>query len=285
MSSIASDTTTWKRVGYYVKDSVSEDHLTIVAPGVAFYLMLGLIPGIAALISIYGLVADPEQVQEHFQAIAGGMPEEARTLLSEQMERIAGDTTSAGLGAIVGIALALWSGSQAVSAFMEGLNITYNRDETRGTVKRIAVRLALTLMALVLGLLAIGVLVVMPPLLNALPLGDTGTALLSLARWPLLLLVGIFGLALLYRYAPDRGDDASFRWITWGSAIAAVLWVAGSALFSLYVSNFGEYNETYGALGAVVILLLWLLITAFVFLLGAEVDAALEQEDHARTTD
>jgi membrane protein len=270
----------WKNVFQYVKESASADNLSIVAPGIAFYLMLGLIPGIAALISIYGLVADPAQVQEHFEGISGGMPDEAAELLSSQMARIAEDQGTAGLGALIGIAVALWAASQAVSALMQGLNIAYECPEKRGTIKLISVRLALTIVAVLFGLLAIGVIVVLPPVLDALPLPETLASVLSLVRWPLLLLLGIIALAVLYYYGPSRNLH-EFRWITWGSAVATLLWVLGSALFSLYVANFADYNETYGALGAVVILLLWLLVTAYVILLGAEIDSALQREARA----
>jgi membrane protein len=268
----------WKHAFRSVKESISRDHLPLVAPGVAFYLMLGIVPGLVAMISLYGLIADPAQVQDHFERVSGAIPEEAGALLSEQMGRIAEDAGAAGLGFVIGLAFALWSGSQAVSALMQGLNITYDQPESRGMVKLISVRLALTLGAVLLGLIAIGVVVVVPPLLNALPLPEVVATLLLLVRWPLLLLLGIVGLAMLYRFGPDR-EHPVFRWITWGSAIAATLWVVASVLFSVYVANFGSYNETYGALGAVVILLMWLLITAFVILLGAEIDDALEQED------
>jgi membrane protein len=279
MENSATSTRSWKNVLRYVKASISADHLSIVAPGVAFYLMLGIVPGLVALISIYGLVSDPQDVQGHFERMSGAMPEEAHALLSEQMERIAEESAAAGVGALIGIAVALWSASQAVSALMQGLNITYDTRETRGTVKQIAIRLALTLAVVVFGLLAIAVLVVVPPVLNALPIPGFVAALLSLARWPVLFLIAVIAIALLYSYAPNR-ERAPFRWITLGSAIAAVLWLIGSALFSLYVANFAAYNETYGALGAVVILLLWLLITAYVILIGAEIDDAFERDRH-----
>jgi membrane protein len=267
----------WKNVLKYTKESITNDHLSIVAPGVAFYLMLGMIPALAALMSIYGLVADPADVQEHFAAVEGAIPAEAGSLLGEQMNRIAEEQTTAGWGAFLGIALALWAGSRAALALMEGLNIVYDEEETRGFIMKALVRVGLTLAAVLLGLVAIGVIVVLPPVLNALPFSEGVITLLSLIRWPLLLLVGILALAVLYRFAPSR-KQPKFRWLSWGSATAAILWVAASAAFSFYVARFGDFNETYGALGAVVILLMWLLISAFVILLGAEVDAAFEMQ-------
>lgn len=267
----------WKEAFGYVRRSIDRDHLSVVAPGVAFYLMFALIPGLVALISMYGLIADPADVQEHFAGMEGAMPEEAHGLLMDQMDDIAAEQGAAGLGAIIGIVLALWAASRATLALMEGLNITYDTEETRGMIKMAATRLALTAGAVMLGVLAMGVIVVLPPLLNALPLPDAAITALSLVRWPLLLGIGVLGLALLYRFAPDRSQP-KFRWLSWGSAIAAILWVVASVLFSIYVENFGAYDDTYGAFGAIIILLTWLLLTAYVILLGAEIDVALERQ-------
>lgn len=174
----------WKEVFGYVKRSVDRDHLSVVAPGVAFYLMFALIPGLVALISLYGLIADPADVQAHFAGMEGAMPEEAHGLLMDQMDQIAAEQGSAGLGAIIGIGLALWAASRATLALMEGLNITYDTSEPRGMIRMAATRLALTAGAVLLGVLAMGVIVVLPPLLNALPLPEWATTALSLLRWP-----------------------------------------------------------------------------------------------------
>jgi len=267
----------WKNALKVTFASIGNHNLNIVAAGVAFYLMLGLFPALAALISIYGLVSDPQQVQEHFAQIEDAIPDEAGQLLEEQMARIAEDQSGAGWGAFLGIAFALWAGSRAAMALMEGLNITYEVKERRGFVKKYATRLGLTLAAVITGLLAIAVIVFLPPIINALPVGEGVQWLLSFVRWPLLLLVGIVALAVLYRFGPSR-KQPKFRWLSWGSGTAAIFWVVASALFSWYVANFGDYNETYGALGAVIILLMWLYISSFVILLGAELDAAFETQ-------
>ncbi len=267
----------WWNAAKAAFSGIGRHHLNIVAGGVAFYLMLGMIPALGALISIYGLVANPADVQQHFASIEGAIPAQAAELLNEQMTRLASEQSNAGWGAIIGIVLALWAGSRAAMALMEGLNITYDEKERRGIIKKYATRLGLTAWAVVLGLLAISIIVVLPPLLNVLPFSEGIINILSFVRWPLLLLLGIVGLAVLYRFGPSR-EQPKFRWLTWGSALAAVLWVAVSALFSLYVANFGSYNETYGSLGAVVVLLMWLYISSFVILLGAEVDAAFEMQ-------
>lgn len=256
---------------------VSRHHLNIVGGGVGFYMLLGIIPGLGALISIYGLLANPEDVQKHFAAIEGAVPAPVTQLLTEQMGRLAEQQSGAGWGAIIGLVLALWAGSRVAMALMQGLNIAYEKKEDRGFFKKNAVRIALTLGAVILGLIAMAVIIVLPPVLNALPFSGLTIGFLAFIRWPILLLLGIVGLAILYRVGPSR-KQPKFRWLTWGSGVAAILWVAVSALFSLYVANFGSYNETYGSLGAVVVLLMWLYISAFVILLGAELDAAFEMQ-------
>ncbi len=273
-------TVSWRNVLRYVKESFFDDRLVIVAPGVAFFLMLGLMPGLAALILIYGIVADPLQVREHFETISPAIPPEAATLISTQIQHIAQEPNVAGWGVLVSIALTLWAGSYAMGVIMAALNVTFGTRETRGYIRLTVLRVVLTLAAIGIALSAVGVLVVVPTLLAVLPISESVKSVVSLVRWPLLLLVGIVGLAMLYRYAPDR-ERPHFHSVTWGSSLAAILWVLGSSLFSLYVGRFNVYHEVFGAMGTVVILMLWLLISAFAILLGAEVDAAIEREKRA----
>lgn len=266
-----------KQILTTTKASISKDHLSMIAAGLAFYAMLASVPMIAAAISLYGLVADPQDIQEQFSDLEGVMPEEANQLLLDQMQQVSEEGGGAGLGALISILLALWAGSRGTKAAMEALNITYDEQESRGFIKLSAVGLALTLALVLFGLLAVAVIVVLPPLLQALPLPDMAQTAISIAIWPLLLLIGIAGITMMYRYGPSRKQPA-WRWLSCGSTTAALLWVVASALFSLYVTNFGNYNETYGSLGAIVILLLWFYISAFVLLLGAELDAAIEKQ-------
>lgn len=265
----------WKEMLLHFKNSISSDHVSIVAAGVAFYVMLGIVPALAATISLYGFFADPHDIQEHFSALQDVMPAEANQLLLEQMDRIASQQRAAGFGAFIGIALALWAGSRATKAMMEALNIIYGNDETRGFIKFSAIALLLTLVLVLLGILAVVLITFLPPLLGNLPLPPVAQTAIGIAIWPLLLVTGIVGITLLYRYGPSRRQP-HWKWLTWGSATATFLWLIASALLSLYVANFGSYNETYGSLAAIVILLLWFWLSAFVILLGAELDAAIE---------
>jgi membrane protein len=276
----------WKGVLGSVKDSIFRDRLIVVAPGVAFYMLLGLLPGVAALVLIYSLVADPLQVQAHFAQISPMVPPDAAQLLNHQIEHIAEQRAAAGWSLAVSIGLMLWAGSYAMAVIVAALNITFDTDETRGFIKLTLLRLVLAAGAVALAMLAIGILVAVPGALALLPLSDGWRAVFSTLRWPLLLLLGMSGLSILYQLAPDR-PRPRFRWLTWGSASAAFLWVVASSLFSVY---FGRIDATQallgdflGAFGAVVVMMLWMLMSAFVMLMGAELDAALER--HPREND
>lgn len=263
---------------------ISNDNLTIVGAGVAFYAFVAVVPALAASIGIYGLIFDPAQVAQQITAFARMMPHEVLPLLEEQLKRITSDTGAAGLSAFMGIAIALWSSSSATKALIQGLNIAYGEKEKRGFVKLTLVALGLTLCIIAGVVSAIALVAVLPAVLNHLHLGSNVETILSWARWPILLGGFILALAILYRYAPSR-ENAKWRWVSPGAAVAAILWVGASGLFSLYVSKVASYDKTYGALGAVVVFLMWLFLSAFSVLLGAEMNAELERQTVKDTTD
>lgn len=263
----------------------SKDNLSLVAAGVAFYAMLALFPAIAALISIYGLLADPAQLQSQIGEVSGVLPGEARSIIQSQLSKVvAGAGGALSLGAVAGLLVALWSASKGMKGLIQALNISYGEDESRSFLKLNAISLLLTASGLLFFILALTAVVAMPALLDNLGLPDAVMWTVSIARWPLLAIAGMLALAVLYRYGPDR-DKPRWRWVSWGSAGATVSWLAASLLFSLYVSQFGKYNETYGTLGAVVILLTWLFLTAYVVLLGAELNAEMERQTRKDTTE
>jgi membrane protein len=268
-----------KRTGKQIEG----DHLNLLSAGVAFFLLLGLFPGLAALISIYGWVSDPATVANHLDELSAVLPPEAAGIIHDQATSLAQDDSGAGWGAIVGVVLALWAGSKAMKGIVEALNIAYNERENRGFIKKQATYLALTLGAVVVGLVSILLIAVLPAVVNFLALPDWGAQLLIWLRWPVLLLLAMVGVAAIYRYGPSR-RKAKWRWVSWGAGLATVVWLIASALFSLYVSSFGNFNETYGSLGAVVILMMWLYLTAFLILMGAELDAELEHQTRRDTT-
>jgi membrane protein len=275
----------WRDVLARVRKEVKQDNVSVVAAGVAFYTFLAIFPGIAALVSLWGLFADPAQAQTQVSALARYLPGGAAGVVEEQLAHLASQPKqSLGIGAIVGILLALWSASKGVSALIDALNIAYDETERRGFFERTAVVLLFTLGGLVFAIAAIAAVVVLPALLDRLGIGEMAVRLVRWLRWPALALVILLGLALLYRYGPSRARPR-WRWVTGGSALATALWLAGSAAFSFYVSRFGKFNETYGSMAAIAILLTWLLLSAYVVILGAELNGELEHQTRRDTTE
>jgi membrane protein len=274
----------WRDVAIRVKNEQTADNLDIVAAGSAFYAMLAMVPALAAAVTLYGLVADPASIQQQLQAIADVMPPAAVQILQDQLTRIAQQAeTSLSIGLVVSLIAALWSANKGMKALITSLNIVYDEEENRGFFKLNLWSLLLTICAIVFGLLALTAIVALPSIIESLGLPETIGNVLILLRWPLLALIGIIGLALIYRYAPDR-ETPRWRWVSWGSVMAAVLWIVASLLFSWYVSNFDDYNKTYGALGAVVILMLWFFLSIYLLLLGGEINAEMEHQTRRDTT-
>ncbi|MBL6079729.1 YihY/virulence factor BrkB family protein [Belnapia sp. T18] len=263
---------------------ISEDRVLTEAAGITFYTLLALFPAIGALISIYGLFADPATIGEHLRAVAIIVPEGGMQIIDEQVKRIVSKGgTSLGIGAVIGIATSLWSSNQAMKALVDALNVVYSEKERRGFFLRNAVTLAFTLCGILFILLAMAGVVVLPIALHFLGIEGPIATLLGFGRWPVLLAaLGLF-LAFVYRFGPSR-DRAQWRWVSWGSAVAAIGFVAFSLGFSYYVSNFGNYNETYGSLGAVVGFMTWTWLSSTVVLAGAELDAEMEHQTERDTT-
>lgn len=273
----------WKDILKRTKEDAGRDHVTIVAGGVAFFTLLGIVPGLAAVISIYAWIADPAQVQEQFAAMRGVVPEEAYQLLNDQMKSIASSSTAAGWGAVLGVLLSIWGGSKAMKALIEGLNIMYDEEERRGFIKLNIYALLLTLAAAVGVIVAVGLIAVLPAVIDKFGLGESAEMVVTALRWPLLLVFFMTALSVLYRFAPSR-DEPQWKWVSWGAVGATALWLAGSGLFSLYVTYFDSYNKTYGSLGAVVILLMWFYLSAYAILLGAELNTEMERQTAKDTT-
>ncbi len=264
---------------------VSNDRVLTEAAGITFYALLALFPAIAAMVSIYGLFAEPATIADHLDVLGGVVPGGGMQIIEEQVKRLASKGDAAlGIGAVIGLLTALWSSNQAMKAFVDALNVVYDEREERSFLYRTVLTLSFTVAGILFILLAMGSVVVLPIALNFVGLGDTTETLLSLARWPLMLAVVALFLACLYRFGPDR-DRARWRWVTWGSAVASFGWLAVSAGFSYYVTNFGNYNETYGSLGAVIGFMTWIWISSTVVLVGAELDAEMEHQTARDTTE
>ena len=274
----------WKDILWRVKDQIKEDRLSIIAAGVAFYGLLAVFPGLIALVAIYGLAFDPAQVEQQVGALRGVLPPQAAEVLLGQLHDLTTtDSTALGFGAIAGILLALWSASAGMRTLMEALNVAYDEDEKRGMIAFYGTALLLTLGAIFGTVIAISLVVAMPVALSFLGLGDALKWLISIGGVVILVITVMFGLAITYRFGPSR-KTPQWRWVSWGAVIATLLWILGSVLFSIYVTRFGNYNETYGSVGAIVILLMWFLLSSYAVLIGAELNAEMERQTRRDTT-
>jgi membrane protein len=275
----------WLDIAKRLKERISRSRLSIIAAGVAFYALMAIPPALIALVSLYGLMFDPQQVVDQIRALSGILPAEATDVLAGQLTDVASsDRTALGVGSAVAILVALWSSSSGMRTLMQALNVAYEEEETRGTIRFYATALVLTLLAIVGALVAIALVVAVPAAMQILGLGAFAKVAATVAT--LLILAGgmLAGLAVVFRYGPSR-TKPKWRWSTPGAIFATLMWIIGSALFSLYVANFSSYNETYGSMGAIVILLTWLLLTAYVILIGGELNAEMERQTARDTTD
>ncbi|MDF2234870.1 YihY/virulence factor BrkB family protein [Albimonas sp. CAU 1670] len=274
----------WIAVLGRVWRAMNVDHIGLIAAGVAFYGLLALFPAITASMAIGGIVLNPPEVAQELQKFAGVLPQQAADIVLAQVNEVTGSRSEGlQLTALLGVALALWSASRGVGSLIEGLNVAYGEREKRGFFLRILVTLALT-MCLIVGLLAgLSAALVLPTIFAIIDLGVTAEILLRGARWILLTLMTILGLSFLYRFGPSR-RAAKWRWLTPGAVLACGLWLAASVGFSAYVSNFASYNESFGAIAGVVILLMWLWISAYAVLVGAALNAESELQTRVDST-
>jgi membrane protein len=256
----------------------------LIAAGVAFFAFFALFPGLIALVSLYGAFTDPADIGTHLSSLRGLIPAEAQELLVEQLRQVTTTTEGVlGASAALGLLVALWSANKGTKALFDGLNIAYDEEGSRGVLKQNALSLLFTLgiavgmavaLAVIVGLAALGRILAGPPLL-VFVLGAVG--------WILLVVLLMAGLALLYKYAPVR-TNPKLSWVSVGAVAAMMLWLLGSAAFSFYVANFAGYGETYGSLAAIMIFLLWLYLSAYAVLMGAEINAESEHQTTFDTT-
>lgn len=274
----------WLDILARTQQQLSEDNLTIVAAGIAFYGFVAVVPALAALIAIYGLVADPSQVAAQISSLAAVVPGEVLPMLEEQMKRITSNSQAAGISAVLGVLLALYSANNATKAMLTGLNIAYDETERRGFFRLMLIAFTLTIGGIIAAVLALSLVAVLPSVLERLHISPGTETLLNWLRWPILIGGFMSALAVLYRYGPAR-HNAKWSWVTWGAVVATVLWLIGSAAFSLYVTKVGSYDKTYGPLGAVVVFLMWLFISALAVMVGAELNAEMERQTIKDTTE
>ena len=260
-----------------VRKEAKQDDVSLLAGGVAFFALLALVPAMAAGVSIYGLFANEATVVRQVKGVLGAAPEEVRNLVVAQLRSIvSGSAGGITLTAIIGILVALWSASSGMSHLLGAINVAYDEDETRGFIRVRGVSLLMTIGAIVFLLVAFTFVAIVPALLAKTGVNAVTRVGAGIVRWVILLPAMIVALAVLYRFGPDR-DQPRWSWLTPGAVFAAVGWLIASLLFSLYTANFGRFNETYGALSAIVVLMLWLYLTAYLVILGAELNAELER--------
>jgi len=262
---------TWKEAG--------DDNVGLLAAGVAFYAFLAFVPLLAATVLVYGLAAEPETVAKHIRQLFGMLPEDAAALIGDQLKSMTESPDAAkGWSLVVALLLAIYGASKGSGAIVTALNIAYEVKESRGFIKSTLLSLLMTVGALVVLVVAAAGISVMG-WVEALFPGFPGWAhtAFQILFWALAVLTVGFGLAAVYRYAPNR-PDAPWMWISPGSAAATALWLAGSLGFGLYVSQFGNYNATYGSLGGVVVFLTWLYLSAYIVLMGGEMNSELERQ-------
>ncbi len=259
------------------------DHITVIAGGVTFSVLLAIFPALAAFVALYGLVANVNDIPHQLQTLGAVLPSEAVKFVGGEMTRMAQARHGGlSLALIFGVVLSFWSANGAMKALFVGMNVAYEQPEKRGFV-----RLNLLTLTFTLGLILFFSLTVAALAADAVVaklVGPTAGMVVSLARWPILLVGFGGGLALLYRYGPSRGH-ARWRWVSWGSGVATLLWLIASLLFSVYTSHFSHYNRTYGSLGAVVGLMIWIWISAIIVLLGAELNSEIEHQTGVATPD
>lgn len=274
----------WKDIAFRLKDEIAEDRVGLIAAGIAFYGLLALFPAITAIIAISGLMVEPSAIVEQMRELSGVMPQEVITIITKQATAVAGSREGGlGLAAALGILIALYSASKGMASLIQGMNVAYDEEEERGFIKLKLITFALTIVLMIGLLVALLSMLGLPAVLAFVDLGTVVETVITICFWVALLALTILGLSVLYRYAPSR-DEPEWKWASMGAVAACVLWIVASAGFAFYVSNFGSYNESFGTLAGVVVLLMWFWISAFVILLGAELNAELEAQTRADTT-
>lgn len=268
----------WVQIAKRTVSEFSKDRVTSVAGGVTFFALLALFPAITALVSIYGRVADPETIAGNLALLNQFLPSSAIDLIAGQVTAIASAPSSAlSLAGIVSLLAALWSANGGTKALIDALNIAWFESETRSFIKLNLVSLALTLGAIAGIIVLLGLIAILPAVLNAVFVGGAAETVIRLIRWPLIAGLVLLGLAVIYRLGPNKKDPA-WQWVSPGAVMATAGLLIASAGFSWYASNFANYNETYGSLGAAIAMMMWLWIAAIVVLTGAELNSEVERQ-------
>lgn len=274
----------WRDILLRVRNRLDTDNLGLIAGGVAFFFLLAIFPAISAMVAIYGLVNDPTDMQEQFQSFSQLLPTEASEIILSQLQEVTRQSSaSLSMGALLGMLFAFWSSMKGMLAMIRALNVVNLEDEKRGFFELRFFAFFLTACSVIFVVVCLFLIAFIPLLLNNLGLASFSETLFSLLRWPLLTVMILVMLAIIFRFAPSR-NNARWVWIMPGTIVAVVLWLIGSILFSWYTSNYAQYNATYGSLGAVIVLLLWFYLTAYIVLIGGVLNSEMEHQTGVDTT-
>jgi membrane protein len=261
---------TWKDIG--------RKELSLVAAGVTYYLFVALFPALAALISVYGLVENPAGMTKDVQSLSGLLqPSIVRLASTTLSELISASRGSLGLGAIIGIGIALYSGMRGMTGMMSALNIAYGQTETRGYIRFYSTALLLTVLITASGLIALMLVAGLPALLSGTGVRHPARWISLVIEWALLIVFVVGVVSVIYRYGP-AGSKPQWKLASLGIITATILWLTGSILFSVYLHNFGRYSEVYGSLGLPLMILTWVWFSVFVVLFGAEINGEVQRQ-------
>ena len=273
----------WKHIVKRGWKEAKADQVPLLAAGVAYYAFLAIFPALVAIVSIYGLFADPATITSQLKSLTEALPGQARQVITDQVTALAARRTALGIGLIISILIALWSASGGISNMLTAITTAYDEEEKRGFIKKRLLSLALTVGAILFMLIMLGIVAVLPPLLNSLFGSGVLKWVFQILGWLVLMVIVMVVLGFLYRIAPDR-DAPKIKWVSVGAVVATVIWLLASIGFSIYSSTFGNYAKTYGVFAGIVVLLFWLWLTSYAILLGAEINAESEQQTMADTT-
>ncbi len=274
----------WKDILWRVWHEFNRDRVMLVAAGATFYLLLAAFPAMAVLVSLFGLVGDPTRIAAQLNLLSGVLPPSAIAFITGQLNSLAEQNHAAlTFGFAFSFVVALWSANSGVKTLFEAMNVAYEETEKRSFVRLNLVALVFTLGTMAVGSVFVFAIGVVPAVLALVGLGSATEWIISAARWPVLFVVAAVAISILYRYGPSR-EPAKWRWITWGGAFATALWLVTAMAFSWYLSNFANYNATYGSLGAMVGFLMWTWVSMLVLIMGAELDAEAEHQTAVDST-
>ncbi len=276
--------TGWKDILWRIYSEISDDRVMLIAAGVTYYLLLAMVPALSACVSIFGLFADSATIQQQIVTLSSVVPGGGMQIIGDQLTRLTQqDNATLGVTFVISLLLALWSANAGMKSLFEAMNVAYDESEDRGFVKLTLISLAFTVAATVAALLFLGVVIVVPIVLNTIGLGQGTEWLIQIGSYVGMAILASLAIAALYRWGPSRAS-ARWKWISPGVVLTMVLIVVVSVLFSWYVANFGSYNATYGSLGALIGFMTWIWISATILIIGGELNSEMEHQTAQDTT-